>query len=603
MRIALTLIVSDDREYDSFKRMLEVFLPHVDGVYCSINGLKSSKRIQSLLKKHGCVYEVVNEGSAPELYEDGQFSNFAEARNRSLRLVDKEYDWITWADSDDIIAKGEDLRVIAKQADEMGVDTVHFTYWYAVKLGKDKNGDMVVDEVIIDHVKERLFKPGKFKWISRLHEVIVPIDGHYKPKHTEYDYNPKEGRETVWIHLAPFEKSERSMKRNERILEIQAKEEEHKDPRTLFYLAKVYFDQNNKEKNALAIELLKEYLNMSGWEEERANAREYLALSLERQGNLKEALENMHEALREDPENTLFYLRISDYYYKLGHLRKGDAWLDTALKMKEHRASTTIGNPYQIKVLASTLKYNRAVREQNLDDMLEWAKIRNELLDTPETNQAYEDLLEIEQRNEIAKHVFSYAKWLKDTGNRDNVNYLLESLPIELGREPFAAFIANQVKKPKKWGKKSIVYYASGGGESFEDKGWSPKSLDEGVGGSETAVIELSKRWSKAGYEVTVYGDPREQAGEHDGVMYRPWYEINWSDYFNILILWRSPHLVERVEHANTLYMDLHDIADNLSYTPEIVNKLDKVFVKSEYHRKMIPNVPNEKVEVISNGI
>lgn len=41
----------------------------------------------------------------------------------------------------------------------------------------------------------------------------------------------------------------------------------------------------------------------------------------------------------------------------------------------------------------------------------------------------------------------------------------------------------------------------------------------------------------------------------------------------------------------------------NLDFTPERIKAVDNVFVKSVYHRSMLPSVPDGKVKIISNGI
>jgi hypothetical protein len=184
---------------------------------------------------------------------------------------------------------------------------------------------------------------------------------------------------------------------------------------------------------------------------------------------------------------------------------------------------------------------------------------------------------------------------------RKPVRLLLQSLPPEPSREPPAAMIANEDSEPKVWGDDTIVYYASWGTEHFEQ--WSGKSLSRGIGGSETAVIRLAEEWVKKGWKVTVFCDPREEAGLINGVEYRPWYEINWKDTFNTLILWRSAHLLDRDIKAGRLFMDLHDLAYQHEYTPERMFKLTKVFFKSKYQRATLPDLPDDKAVIISNGI
>jgi hypothetical protein len=153
---------------------------------------------------------------------------------------------------------------------------------------------------------------------------------------------------------------------------------------------------------------------------------------------------------------------------------------------------------------------------------------------------------------------------------------------------------------PKKWNENSIVYFASWGAKHLET--WNAHSLKRGIGGSESAVIYLSREWVKEGYEVTVFCDtPKTEM--IDGVLYVPYFLMNFKDEFETLILWRSPHLLDIEFKAKHLWMDLHDIADPTQWTPEKINKIDKVFFKSTWHRTNIPQLPDSKAVVISNGV
>lgn len=87
--------------------------------------------------------------------------------------------------------------------------------------------------------------------------------------------------------------------------------------------------------------------------------------------------------------------------------------------------------------------------------------------------------------------------------------------------------------KSKTWPNNSIVYYT--GQSRFQ---WSPNSIKDGISGSESAVIYLSKCWQKTGHKVTVYGNVVE--GIYDGVEYIHHSKFRTNDMFNILILWRA---------------------------------------------------------------
>lgn len=605
MKILLTCIFKNDTEYLEIERMLKSFMPYAQGLCVVITAEKADK-LKSLIKSYNGQYLHLRPQDYPQIYtKEGDkyvFTSFKEARNVCFTLASQmqkkeKYDWWTWADSDDVLLNGQELETVAKKALEFKVDMVFFTYWYSINI---KDGKFSEKDVQVDHLRERLIKPNMFKWVSKLHEICLPIDGNYKPTNTVYDYNQKEGRGIVWAHITDNERVLAAMERNIKILELQAKEEQHKDPRTIFYLAKSYFDMDKKELYQLSDLLLNEYLELSGWAEERASAWEYKGNIRAKTDNHRGAIECYHNAIKEYGNRPMPFLLLAKEYAEVNDNEQSEFWLETALKLDAPGTRTTIGNPLELKFMSSSLKFNQAIRKQNIDEAIYWLKIRNELEGVKE-DPMLTTLEETKLLNQAAMWVFNYSKWLKDSGHQDKLPYIIKSLPLDLGREPFAHIISNEYALPRTWEKNEIAYYASFGQEHFEQ--WSGKSLAKGIGGSETAVIELARKWVAKGWKVTVFGDPREDEGEIDGVTYRPWYECNWKDKFNILILWRSPHLLDRDIKAKKLFMDLHDVSSQLDWTDERMKKVDKVFFKSNYQRSMLPKLFDEKAVIISNGI
>jgi tetratricopeptide (TPR) repeat protein len=605
MKILLTAIFKDDSEIEFAARMLKSFMPHVDGLAVAITGLSGKhQKLSKLIKKYKGHVVYTEPIKYPQIYARDKnnkwfFSNFAAARNAVFDLADslEGYDYYCWADVDDVLNSGQELKEAAKNAKRLKLDTVFFTYWYSVK--QDDQGRVV--DILIDHLRERLVRPHMFKWISRLHEVLVPKDDNYKPRHSAWDVNPKEDRRCVWIHLPGNERVEANLYRNIDILHLQAKEEEYKDPRTLFYLAKTHIDlldkDNNSEHLTEAEKYLNNYLELSGWEEERANAWQYLGDVQVKQGKTREAVNSLINGLKEYPGHHLIYLKLSHAYSLLEQHEKADHWLDMALAMPMPKTRTTIGNPFDIKLLSASLKYNQAMRKQNLSEAIDWAKRRQALLGQ-EDDGLVKTLEEAKLMNDAAGWVFNYAKWLKHNGHADRIGHLLNAVAPDMKNEPFVQTIANEALPPKKWPEKSIVYFA---GSMFAE--WSPKdALSKGLGGSETAVIELSREWVKLGYQVTVYANVSDE-GEYDGVLYKHWSGLNWNDTFDIFIGWRNPGVLDRDIKARKVLLDLHDVASNLDFPLERVAKIDKVFVKSNYHRNQLPSVPDDKVAIISNGL
>lgn len=599
MKILLTAIFKDDSEIDMAKRMLESFMPHHDGLAVALTGTSGEfDKLKALIKSYKGRYVVTSPETHPKIYHEGKFANFAEARNVSWELASeyKGFDWWTWADVDDVLISGKEVREAAKMAKKMKMDTVFFSYWYAVRL--DEKGNL--EQVIIDHQRERLIRPGVFHWISRLHEVTVPKDENYQPKHTTYDVNPKEGRKCAWMHLPGEDRSKNNLYRNIEILELQLEEQDGKDPRTRFYLGKTYIDLAEIEQKPKlldkAVKEFKHYLKTSGWAEERGNAWEYLGNIYDMQGEHFKAISAYHKCLEEHPKHHIPYLRLSKKYADIKRYEESDHWLDVALSMKPPESRTTIGNPLEIKLVAASLMYNKHLRENKIKDAIYWLDVRNKFAGI-KGDEMMKTLKDIKKNNDAAKWVFKYAKWLKDKGHTDKIKHLLKAIAPEFKEEQFVQYIANEVQDPKTWGDKSVIYFA---GPTFEP--WSDLSMSKGLGGSETAIVMLSREWAKLGYDVTVFCDTPDE-GKRKGVDYRHWSTFNWNDKFNTLIVWRNPAILDSKITAKNLYYDAHDIEAQTNWTEERMKRIDKVFFKSEWHRKHVPKLPDSKAQVISNGI
>ena len=83
-KILLVDIWKDDSEYDQVKRMLESFMPHVDGLCVAITGTSGKfDKLIHLVKKYGGKYITTNPVSHPNIYskvgDKTIFSNFAAA--------------------------------------------------------------------------------------------------------------------------------------------------------------------------------------------------------------------------------------------------------------------------------------------------------------------------------------------------------------------------------------------------------------------------------------------------------------------------------------------------------------------------------------------
>jgi hypothetical protein len=271
-------------------------------------------------------------------------------------------------------------------------------------------------------------------------------------------------------------------------------------------------------------------------------------------------------------------------------------YLNFVTHLPEMESKSTIGNPFEVKVLFLTLKYQEAQQKGDLEAMEHFAKLRTEYV----KDELYNDVVKTKELNSIAKGIYNYAIYLLKN-SPTAVEGFLDTIKKPFLDESFMMQLSN-TRPPKEWADNEIVYYASFAQKHFEE--WTPKSLETGIGGSESAVIYLAKEWVKLDYKVTVYCDCGDEGGDYGGVTYKHYNLINFNDKFSTIIFWRTPHFLDLPQlTAKRIFVDLHDIADMNHWTPQRVSKVDKVFFKSKWHRRNLPNVPNSKAVVISNGI
>jgi glycosyltransferase involved in cell wall biosynthesis len=132
---------------------------------------------------------------------------------------------------------------------------------------------------------------------------------------------------------------------------------------------------------------------------------------------------------------------------------------------------------------------------------------------------------------------------------------------------------------------------------------WSP--VISGYGGSEEAVIHLSRELAKLGWNVTVYNNCGHSPVADIGVIYRPFWEFNPRDKQDVAILWHpSTTLLDLRINAERVFIDIHLIIPESTFTDgDRLNKIAGIFFKSQFHRSMYPSVPDDKVIVVPNGI
>lgn len=598
MKIALCMITKGDEELDSLKICLDSIKDYVDSVHITCNSDKVEKTSKWVIS-NGWDYSF-------RKWSD----DFSDQRNFNWSRVPTDTDYIFWLDTDDTLIGGEYLRPLAELAKSQNYDAVFLQYWYGCLFKKNKHQtpESLLD-VELHHYRERLVRPGKITWKKRIHETPIPVDG------AKYKYNrinhlldkPDKKFPIAVMHRGAdrdlsAESLEKRQQRNKKLLELSLEDERkdgEADPRTILYLMKVYADGDVPEEWAKVLVLGKEYLDKSGWDEERAVCAMQMAIAFGKRGSNDAAAKILHSALAEWPHNPLIHLMLSEAYYNMGQYRQMEFWLKSGLNLDVDESSASMQNVLQMKMLSTQLLLRLYFNvKKDINKAYEAAKTLFTLDPSIETKTTMDEVEKLKLLNDACRNADELATYYKEQEYIDRLVKFIDSLPKEMAERPFFIRLKNKYKSPKIWGEKEICYYATFGGEHFEK--WSPKSLGRGVGGSETAVIELAKEWTKLGYKVTVYGDPGEEAGEYDGVTYKSFNEFNRRDHFNIFIQWRAGYLAGKIK-AKKFYIDLHDVWNPVDY--KNLDAIDGFMVKSEYHRNLGHSIPANKFNVISNGI
>lgn len=604
------MILKQDEPLELVKRSINSVKQQVDGIYVTVTYTKDIPKTTNPLMKY-----LEKIGAKVTTFQ--WVYDFAVARNFAMAQVPHGSDiYIYWQDADDVLQGAGKLREVMETAHKQNIAAVFFNYLYNVEL--DENGD--IKEVLVQHKRERVIRNDHtFKWIGSLHETLIEQRTENVIKISIKDCQV--------VHLSTQDRADKNIERNIHILEEQAKRENHKDPRTLIYLAKAYFDmgkmattpEDRKIWFNLAIALFHEYLEGfgkpgdpgysegSGWPEERATAWTHVGEIALLSGDAQIAVQAFQQAIDESPEFPNHYIDLAMGYLHAGDIKKAKHWLKVATSIDMPETSLII-TPRDMKYRALEVDFQISVREgkyaQAKADAEEMYKLFPEREDFKNRIQM---MGQADMDNKASQSIVFLGKYLEKTkGNEERLEHLVKAIPESLQQERFVSEMKHRFLPMKIWGDNEIAILC---GPGFET--WSPDSVKTGLGGSEEAVVYLSKELAKLGWKVTVYANPGARAGDFDGVTYKTWHELNPKDSFNVLILWRSIGFVDLKPRAKFTMVWMHDIPNNPDFTEERVNMVNKIAVLSEFHRGQLRlnkggefiEMPLRKTFLTANGI
>jgi len=564
--VALNMLVKD--EGDAIWNLLGTARTYFD----QINLTVSDKPTANKLKK-ACDSSSFRHVNVKWREWNGHFDD---ARNENFAMSTCDYNF--WLDADDTF----DFRAIPKLveiADEGKYGAIFLPYNYA----QDEQGNCIAR-----HWRERLTRRDlPFVWKGWVHESQIcdtPYSSHRVNVEVKHNTSPDHAGD--------------SLVRNHEIL-VEAAEATG-DPRYLHYLGMSYFSLKAWPK---AIETLEAYLEVGGSVEDVYRSLCMVSEAHFHNKNSDTAMQYIARAALLLPKYPMAYWYMAQYELAENNYEEALEWV---------RVSETKPDPQTLSVWDPTSRERAVLIAAQCEYYLgnfnkalaELRKIEGSAL----AQGVLPEFIAEADKETFFKALPKMAQYFESD------KALWSSLSREMKYDSRLRTLRQSVTEPKTWSDKSIVFFC---GQGYED--WGPHTLDKGMGGSEEAVIYLSRALAKLGYEVTVFAEADLQdgplgiyerpndvslnhklyGGEWEAVQYRPWQEFDLRDDFNVIVGWRSPKVLEQVT-AKVKLADIHDVVpkEMIKEYPDIT-----YMVKSQYHRDLYPDVPDNKFVVIGNGI
>ena len=532
----------------------------VDAIYVTQAGDKPNEYVSSVIKLYGgheSFYKWDN--------------NFANARNYNFSQVPKETDYIFWIDSDDTVKNAEAIPETVAQ--NPAVDC--FSMWYNYAFDEWGN------PIVVHHKTRIVRNDGCVTWQGALHEDFG--------KNRQLTHKHIEGIEI--IHNTSDERINDSKKRNLLVAE-QMQKDLPDDPRSYWNLGN---SLKAAGKQVEALEAFETFMEMSQSDDEKYIVRLRRAESYYALDQKEKAVDELRYAIGMKPDYPDAYINLGQTYYHMEKYAEAIGLLKQAIQLKPATYKIIVFNPmdYEYTPL-KWLAYSYVAIDQ---PMLAYECFKLMLEITPKDDRLKEIVQLMKTKADKYEQMLKKYNKIKDLEPMA-MKVEMAKLPAEFQNAPMFVNLRNKHFPKTKSSGKEIVFMCG-----YTEREWTPDALSEGIGGSEEAVIYLSRNLAQMGYEVTVYNNCGHETQVFDGVTYKPFYTFNYRDKTDTVILWRHPKIADYNINASKVILDLHDVLPASELNEKRLAKIDHIFVKSQFHRSLFPDVPDDKFVVVPNGI
>lgn len=482
-------------------------------------------------------------------------------------------DWLMWIDHDDVLEGGEFLREIVDNAPEE-VGGFWMPYFYAFT----EQG-----ECTTLHDRERLLRASiGWQWQNRVHETAVP----------QSTVHWRQEQRVRYIHHGTGSKSNRNF-----ALLFKMYEENPEDLRTWMYIGNQYFADGQYQKAGEWYTRF--YRDSRGTWLDRWQSMAYAGRAWREVGNVIAAAEADTSGIKMVPEWADCWYGMAENHIALRQWERAILYAEQGLRMNAPERIIFI-NPLDYTIRPYNILNVAYAASGMLEEAIKACDMGLQYRPNDEAFMSNRAMYAARQKE--MKQVESFASFVDGRAIED-VDRLHNMLSGDVrAMRPVRDIYYPAVLSAAPLGSQPKLHVFCG--QTLDE--WTPATPDEkGIGGSETAVVEVMSRIQKAGWDVTVFNTTGNAEGYYDGVLYTNWDRWRPQMKSDMFVAWRTPLLGREQSMSKERWLWLHDLNMHDDFTPEIASGFDKVLGVSEFHRdhlKMVyPFIRN--VDYVPNGI
>jgi glycosyltransferase involved in cell wall biosynthesis len=629
VKISACLIVRDEQH--TIEACLSSIRPYVDEIIVVDTG--SVDDTPEIVRRFADKTETFLDCNETE---SGLIADFSCARNRSFELATN--DVVLWLDGDDTVVGAENLPKLAAEISQHENGQILLPYQYA----HDERG-----RVTLLQYRERLLYPRRhWEWRFPVHENCLLGAGH-ELKFVKRDESVR------MVHAFGTSPKIREADRNWRILRAYIDRVGETDERSLYYLGSEYGLKAMRaygvgdtggflEHTGNSLRILKRYVQISRWEDEKALALLEIARHYQRLNDHVHAIEWALQAstIKSWPEPywcllySYYSLSTQEKQHQLYNLKRGAHFGQLGMSLVPSDVAQTLlaQNPTERFRACEILAFCQA-GIGDIQSAIQTLEVGTAGL--PEHTKMLENLTElrIERSKRLvlsevqalvdAKAIGDGADTIIKGALRGDFTVRLLETPIDMpdsaaggavladgDRARLSGGAAIDSRPARNPGKLELIFFC---GEGLEP--WNGETIARsGIGGSETMAWELARRLARRGHGVRLVGHcgPSAPAGRYDGVDFigqREFFTVGADRTCDVLIASRQPAVVDDGAGitAGARLLWIHDVTCGPALNHKRNIRFDRILALSNWHRSILqrsyPLIDPAKILVTRNGI